>query len=168
MKKQFLTAAFLVNALALPLANANAQDSAEPKNGDITLVISGASHHFGQRSYWDENGQNRKWNETNYGAGLEYQLSKHFYVAAGGYKNSIHKPSFYAGAGVETNGSKPLGIGLEAGLITGYEIPVVPSAIPYIRIGSRNAPMNFKVNLIPPIKGVTPAVVAMQARLKIG
>ncbi|MDI1226879.1 MAG: hypothetical protein PSY14_04255 [bacterium] len=169
MKNKFLAAALLVNALALPLSDAAAQDSAgEPKQGDVTAVISGLSHHFGQRSYWDENGQNRKWNETNYGAGLEYQLSKHFYVAAGGYKNSIHRASFYGGVGAETNGGKPLGLGIEAGLITGYEIPVVPSVIPYVRIGSRNAPVNLKINVIPPIKGLTPAVVAVQARFKIG
>lgn len=169
MKNQFLAVALFVNAFALPLSNAVAQDrTSEPKKGDVTAVISGVSHHFGQRSYWDANGENRKWNETNYGAGLEYQLSKHFYAAAGGYKNSIHRGSFYLGIGAETNGSKPLGLGLQAGLITGYEIPVVPSIIPYVRIGSRNAPVNLKINVIPPIKGLTPAVVALQARFKIG
>ncbi len=170
MKKQLIAAAIIFNALALPLANASAQDvkPSTPEKGDISLVVSGVSHHFGQRSYWDESGQNRKWNEVNFGGGIEYQLSKHFYAAAGGYKNSIHKASFYAGAGVETDGSRKFGAGLEAGLITGYEIPVVPSLIPYIRIGSRNSPLNLKVNLIPPIKGLTPAVVAVQARFKIG
>lgn len=169
MKKQIMAAALIFNALAVPLSNASAQDAkpSSPEKGDVSFVLSGVSHHFGQRSYWDDKGQNVKWNEVNYGAGIEYQLSRHFYATAGGYKNSIHKASFYAGAGIETDGSRKLGAGVEAGIITGYEIPIVPSLIPYIRIGSRNDPFNLKVNLIPPIKGLTPAVVALQARFKI-
>ncbi|HYD17449.1 MAG TPA: hypothetical protein VEF76_03095 [Patescibacteria group bacterium] len=167
MRLRLVAAAIAFNALTLPLSPASAQEAAGTEKGDVALLVSGASYHVGQRTYRDENGQSRKWNEFNPGLGLEVQLSRHFYLAAGGYKNSIHKPSLYAGIGAETDSRRRWGLGVQAGLITGYEIPVVPSAIPYLRIG-RQDKANVKINVIPPIKGLTPAVAAVQLRIPIG
>lgn len=172
MKKFLLSTVFALHALAVPVGVASAQDrQADPPpedKGKISLVASGLSHHFGQRSYWDKDEQQqRPWNEVNLGGGLEYRLNHRFHLAAGTYRNSIHRQSFYVGVGIESGDNKTVGFGLEGGLITGYEIPVVPSLIPYVRFGERDG-VNLKVMAIPPVKNLTPAVVALQLRVPLG
>lgn len=171
MRKFIVAAALALSALVTPLSQASAQSTEPQKDKEpskLTLVLAGASHHFGQHEFWD-NGQLRPFNEFNPGLGLEYKLSKHFHASAGTYKNSIYRQSFYAGIGIETDGSKPLGAGIELGGITGYaELPVIPSAIPYLRFGSQDGRVNFKLLGIPPIKNLTPAVLGLQMRVKIG
>lgn len=170
MRKWIVAAALAFNAAALPLGTAAAQ-SPEVKPVDppnkFTLLTSVASHHFGQRGYWDK-GEYRPFNEFNPGVGLEYKLSDHIHLSAGTYRNSVYRQSVYAGVGFETGGNKQFGLGIELGGITGYnEMPVVPSAIPFVRIGDKNG-VNAKVMVIPPVKNLTPAVVGLQFRVPIG
>lgn len=172
-RKNLAALALVFTALAAPVGQASAQDNnpAPPKDdaSKVSLVVSGVSHHFGQRSYWDaDKGQQRPWNEVNPGIGIEYNLGDHWHLSAGTYKNSIYRQSFYVGGGVETNGGKNYGLGADIGAITGYEIPVTPSIVPYLRLGKRDGAFNVKILGIPPIKGLTPAVLAVQALLKIG
>jgi hypothetical protein len=151
-------------------------DKKKPKpednnKGRLSLVFSGVSHHFGQREY-RENGQMRHFNEINPGIGVEYGLGKHgpfsTYVTAGIYKNSVYNTSKYLAAGIETNGSKFVGAGIEGGLLTGYpDMPVPLAAIPYVRIGEADG-VNLKVNIIPPIKNLTPMTVGVQLRVPLG
>lgn len=150
-------------------------DDKKPKpdsnKGKLSLIFSGVSHHFGQREYWD-NGQLRHFNEVNPGIGVEYGLGKlgpfNTYVTAGVYKNSVYNTSKYVAAGIETNGSKFLGAGIEGGLLTGYPDMKVPiAAIPYVRVGDTDG-VNLKVNIIPPIKNLTPMTVGVQVRVPLG
>jgi hypothetical protein len=150
-------------------------DDKKPKTDDnkgkLTLVFSGAAYHFGQREYWD-NGHKRHFNEINPGIGVEYGLGKlgpfDTYLTAGIYKNSVYNTSKYIAAGIETNGSKFLGAGIEGGLLTGYPDMKVPiAAIPYVRVGEADG-VNLKVNVIPPIKNLTPMTVGVQLRVPLG
>lgn len=144
----------------------------DPK-GKLSLVFSGAAYHFKQREYWDrEHGGMRHFNEINPGIGVEYGLGKlgpfNTYVTAGIYKNSVYKTSKYLAAGIETDGSKFLGAGIEGGLLTGYPDMKVPiAAIPYVRVGEADG-VNLKVNVIPPIKDLTPMTVGVQVRVPLG
>ncbi|MEZ0226090.1 MAG: hypothetical protein ACAH83_16160 [Alphaproteobacteria bacterium] len=151
-------------------------DDKKPKpdddnKGKLSLVFSGAAYHFGQREYW-ENGHKRHFNEINPGIGVEYGLGKlgpfNTYLTAGVYKNSVYNTSKYVAAGIETNGSKFLGGGIEGGLLTGYPDMKVPiAAIPYVRVGEADG-INLKVNVIPPIKNLTPMTVGVQVRVPLG
>jgi opacity protein-like surface antigen len=138
---------------------------APPEKGRLTGVFSVASHHFGWRQF-TENGQTRTFNEFNPGVGLEYRINDTFHVEAGTYKNSLYRTSVYASVAAETNGSKFLGAGLQAGLLTGYDMPAPVAAIPYLRFGSRDDKVNVKLNIIPPIPKVTPATIGAQVRVK--
>jgi hypothetical protein len=153
-----------------------AADDKKPKpdtasnKGKLSLVFSGASHHFGQREYWDGK-EMRHFNEINPGLGVEYGLGKvgpfETYLAAGFYKNSVYNTSKYLAAGIETSSSKFLGAGIDAGLLTGYpDMPVPVAAIPFVRVGKSDGP-NLKVNVIPPIKNLTPMTVGVQLRVPI-
>lgn len=139
--------------------------------GKLSLVFSGVSHHFGQRTFWD-NGVQRPFNEVNPGIGVEYGLGRvgpfDAHVAAGVYKNSVYDTSKYLAVGLETNGSKFIGAGIDAGVLTGYPDMKVPlAAIPYVRIGNADGP-NLKVDVIPPIKNLTPLTVGVQLRIPLG
>jgi hypothetical protein len=155
-------------------------DDKKPKPDDkdkkkLSLVFSGASHHFGQRGFM-ENGTFRHFNEFNPGLGVEYRFGRlgSFDVNAGAgfYRNSVYNTSKYVSVGVETNGSKFIGAGIDAGLLTGYPdmgstiagMPLV--AIPHLRIGEADK-VNLKVEVIPPIKNLTPMTVGVQVRVPI-
>lgn len=135
------------------------------KKGDLSVVFSVASHHFGWRQF-NDHGNMRTFNEFNPGVGLEYRLNDTFHVEAGTYKNSLYRTSVYASVAAETNGSKFFGAGIQAGVLTGYDMPAPVAAIPYLRFGSRDDKVNVKVNVIPPIKNVTPATIGAQVRVK--
>lgn len=63
--------------------------------GDLSVVINGRSHHF-DSSY--------DWNENNYGLGFEYRLETTSrwkkIVMANGFRDSVNKMSYMAGAGL--------------------------------------------------------------------
>jgi opacity protein-like surface antigen len=140
-------------------------DPDPPEKGKLSVVFSVASRHFGWREF-RENGVDRTFNEFNPGVGLEYRLNDTFHVEAGTYKNSLYRTSMYASIAAETNGSKFLGAGVQAGVLTGYDMPAPVAAIPYLRFGSRDDKVNVKVNVIPPIKDVTPFTLGAQVRIK--
>jgi hypothetical protein len=151
-------------------------DDKKPKpdddnKGKLSVVFSGAAYHFKQREYWD-GARMRHFNEINPGIGVEYGLGKvgpfNAYLTAGVYKNSVYNTSKYAAVGLETSGSKFLGAGIEGGLLTGYPDMKVPiAAIPYVRVGEADG-VNLKVNVIPPIKNLTPMTVGVQVRVPLG
>ncbi len=119
---------------------------------------------FETRSYHFEEG----YNNFNPGIGFEYRLNNTFHIGAGGYYNSLERFSGYALAGAETSGKRFFGVGAEAGIVTGYDWAVTPAAMPYVRLGSRESRVNAKIDVMPPIPGVTPALVTLQLRVKLG
>ncbi len=138
-------------------AAASAQKTLNGPQDRLTAVVTTMSHHFGSQGF----------NEFNPGLGAEYRLSPTFHIGAGAYHNSVKKLSAYALVGAETNGDRFLGAGVEAGVVSGYlaDSPVIPSALPYIRIGKRTGFANAKIGCIPNIKDVTPTVLTLQVRI---
>lgn len=148
-----------LQGLLFPPATIRAQNTERPPADLLArtnMVFETASYHFGGG-----------YNNFNPGAGFEYRLSRHFHAGAGLYKNSIEELSVYALGGVETNGRRFMGAGIEVGVVSGYTEGIIPSAMPYLRLGRRDGRVNIKINAIPEIKNVTPAVVAAQVRVRL-
>lgn len=107
-------------------------------------------------------GTDRKYNETNTGLGFGARGGLLF----GGYENSLGRPSFYAAKEWKTDpyriGSVDLQGGLLGGAVTGYGRPVMPLLMPEVLASMGDHSM--ALGLVPPIKNVTPAVLALQYR----
>lgn len=162
-----LSAAAFV-ALSGVTAAAQTQEEAPtpaPEYRKTSLAIMATSKHFG-KDWYHHNGRFYDYNEFNPGWGIEYRLSKHFHATAGVYLNSVEDISVAVVAGAETAGDKWVGVGAEAGAITGYlRFPVTPMALGYLRIGKRDH-FNVRVNLMPgSIKKA--AVLSLQARVPV-
>jgi hypothetical protein len=105
-----------------------------------------------------------QYNENNVGIG---------YLGPGGwmggaYKNSLNKTSVYAGRealrdlfGDRNNGLRG---GVVVGAVTGYGKPLTPMVLPELvyRMGDQSIAGTF----VPPVRGMTPATVALQLRRK--
>lgn len=88
----------------------------------------GVSHHFNPE---------RDYNETNYGFGYEYEWKDNVNLAAGWYKNSLDRDSYYAGIRYTPDrqsllGARILGadVSYVIGGISGYRKYVVPMVLP--------------------------------------
>lgn len=80
-------------------------------------------------SYHLERGKD--YNEANLGLGLKMKApASRWFVAAGGYQNSLYRTSLYAGVGTDLPKTGPLALRLTAGVVTGYNIPVAPALLP--------------------------------------
>jgi hypothetical protein len=134
-------------------------------NWESTTLANGDISWTADMSHAEER---RKYNEFNPGIGVNYEVNNWMHAGVGVYKNSIHNTSVYALVGAETNRSKFLGAGVEVGAVTGYNIPVAPSGVGFVRFGKESQFVNLKVSAIPPIPDVTPAVVAAQVRFNLG
>jgi hypothetical protein len=103
-------------------------------------------------------------NEQN--TGLGYRSPEGWMLGA--YRNSINKPSVYAGREFSTTlfgegGDHHLDAGVMLGGVTGYGRPVTPAILPELiyRMPQGRA---LAATVVPPIKGVTPATFALQMR----
>jgi hypothetical protein len=167
MKKKFLTALLALQGLFAIQGTAQAPIAPErPREGKIardlsagkiSLVFETVSYHLGGG-----------YNNINPGIGFEYRLRDRFHIGAGTYRNSMEVQSVYALAGFETNGKKRIGVGAEAGIITGYNESIIPAAAPYLRLGSRKGRLNVKIDMLPPVPDLTPLVFTCQLRLRLG
>lgn len=107
-------------------------------------------------------GTDQKFNENNGGIGFIAPSG----LLGGYYRNSLDKDSFYLGKEFKTgllgNDKAGVDIGAILGAVTGYNKSVMPLALPELigRIGDHNAALT----MVPPIRGVTPATVALQYR----
>lgn len=107
-------------------------------------------------------GADRKYNETN--SGLGYRSPEGWMV--GGYQNSLNRPSFYAGKEFQTDLiPNRLAAALMVGGVTGYDKPINPLALPAL-IYKLDQERALAATMVPAIKGVTPATVALQLRKK--
>lgn len=90
---------------------------------------------------------------------------------AGGYRNSINKPSFYAGKEMLANlfGGEGSDHRLDAGVVlggaTGYGRPITPMILPEM-VYRMPQGRSLAATFVPPIKGQTPATFALQMRKK--
>ena len=102
----------------------------------------------------------KDFNENNYGLG--YKTNDGY--LAGVYRNSLDKNSVYAGKEFQTDpliGDK-LKLAIVLGLVSGYNKSAMPMALPEILYGDKQN--ETALGVVPPIKGVTPATLALQFR----
>lgn len=83
----------------------------------------------------------REYNQINPGIGVERSIGAG-HVGMGGYINSSGRLSVYGVVGAEKKLGK-VALGVEGGVVTGYKVPVLPLAFPYIRLGP------IKLNVLP-------------------
>lgn len=109
-------------------------------------------------------GTNKQYNEQNSGLGY---VSPDGYLL-GAYVNSLNKPSVYAAKEWTTDpyqmGPVQLQGGILGGAVTGYRKPLTPLLMPEL-LGSYHDHM-LALGLVPPVKNVAPAVLALQYRRK--
>lgn len=125
---------------------AAALNDLKPKGQVMTGFV---SKHFGGGNF----------NENNYGLG--YRTPEGW--MAGAYRNSLDKPSVYVAREFLGNlfGDK-LKAGGIVGAVTGYGRPIMPMAMPSLVYDGDSG--SVAATMVPPIKGVTPATLALQYR----
>lgn len=127
----------------------------------LSLVLHGFSLHA---TDYDDNG--RKWDETNYGMGLRYEVNKDWAMQGGFYQNSQHRTSVYAGVDWLPLHVGPFSAGGGLGIATGYSLaPVVPVATLNVRatLASR---VDVMVRYLPPITPKMTSVAAVEFSLR--
>lgn len=128
------------------------------------LVIAGKSYHFGGDGKYMDNYQLHDLNEINPGLSAQWKLAQYdksqAFLEIGSYKNSQHNQSNYVALGYEHDllDSKNMGIGIKAGIISGYEdfVPenlvigdhFIPAFAPYVRLGE-DSDIHVDVSLMP-------------------
>lgn len=96
-------------------------------------------------------------NENNFGLGY---VSPQGWMA-GAYRNSLNKPSLYAGREFTRNLFGNVDGGVVLGGATGYGRPVTPLVLPELIY--RNGDRRFAATVVPPVGGA-PATLALQVR----
>lgn len=107
--------------LVMFVSNANAYN--------YSLNINGKSKHLDTTE---------KFNENNLGLGVLIEEDNQF-LTAGVYKNSVNRPSYYIGTGIQKPyGNKLLYFkpGILVGLVSGYDATLVPMVLPLVSIGN--------------------------------
>lgn len=131
------------------------------------LTINGASKHTPASEY-----RNVDWNEQNQGFGLiGKKINKDIIdsIGIGQYLNSLGKNSIYGMMGKQKRllggDNFHLDAGGRAGLVTGYDLPVVPMLQPMLSLGGKN----FDINLAwqPKVPGLTPEVFMLNADYRL-
>lgn len=101
----------------------------------------------------------KDYNEQNHGLGYK----NHDGYLAGVYRNSLNKNSVYAGKEFQTDPiADKLRLAIVLGMVTGYNKPVQPLALPEVLYGNKEH--ELALGIVPPIKNVTPMTMALQYR----
>jgi len=120
--------------------------------GEISAVLNGKSYHVGST---------QKWNEANYGLGLEYQFAStsrwRTRLMANGFRDSNYDMSYMAGAGLHRNLISTsrlddfyLDVGINAFVMTRHDVRdnrPFPGALPSVTLGNRYG--GFNVTYLP-------------------
>lgn len=102
----------------------------------------------------------KEYNEENHGIGYK----THDGYLAGIYRNSLDKNSVYAGKEFQSDPvlNDKLRLAIVLGLVSGYNKPVTPLALPEVLYGNKEH--ELALGFVPPIKKVTPGTLALQYR----
>jgi len=107
--------------------------------GDVWLQVPLASYHFDRT-----NDEGEKYNQRNFGIGLEYAVSEKFRLQAGMYRNSLGLESGYVGASyLPWSPFRYSRIGVSAGVVSGYDENVIPVVIPTLSIEGKKLGANI-------------------------
>lgn len=132
--------------------------SASLQAGELSLQLSGKSHHINP---------SQEYNEQNYGAGITYQV-KQQYLAAGFYKNSLNRTTEYLLAGWRkdlVDGDITVSPGVMIGGLTGYKDKAVIALAPTLTVGYQRVKLNTLI--LPAINGFD-GVIFMQLEITLG
>lgn len=153
-------------ALSLPLMAlvARADEGRAPggpmaDTPSVWLNIGGFSRHFNREA---------RYNERNFGVGLEWRHSPEVALMAGVYDNSLRKPSQYAAVNWQPWQIGPIKLGAAIGVLNGY--PAIErggtffAALPMATLEGRRFGVNLGV--IPSMKNVDGALLP-QFKLRI-
>ena len=129
--------------------------------GPVVLNLHLGSFHAGNDGYWSaETGKLTDYNQSNPGLGASYQFTNNLELRGGGYKNSHDANSFYLGGAAYTSSKRLVGIGVVAGVVTGYDglilnpdfeyKPVQPFAMPsvFLNYGSIRSEIGYLPALV--------------------
>lgn len=115
------------------------------------LLLHGGSKHYGDTQGYD-------FNESNSGVGYQHDITPQFAVIGGVYDNSYNRTSVYAGAAVTTNPRRTFSVGLQGGIVTGYDDTpqgtgvVTGYVLPFVR--ARRGLVFAEIGWIPPLTGI--------------
>ena len=129
-------------------------------NAETWYVSTLASYHYNTE---------KKYEQQNYGVGIEHRLTEHFGIVAGGYRNSNRRDSLYLGvawAPIQLYG--PLRLGVAGMVVSGYETAknteLLKAAFPFYSVEYKGYGINIPI--IPPVSGTTPGVVGLQVKVR--
>jgi hypothetical protein len=149
----------LLAGFAAPTSRADEVAAPSAEQPQIWINVGGFSRHFDRGS---------RYNENNFGFGIEWRRSPQVAVMAGVYDNSLGKPSQYAAINWQPWQIGPVKLGAAVGLLNGY--PAIErggtffAALPMASIEGRRFGINL--GLIPSIGNVDGAVL-LQFKLRI-
>ena len=86
-------------------------------NGWINFHV--GSHHL--QPYYKVNGEPHPYNEANFGIGVALPISSNIEASTGFFENSYNKTSAYVAANLHTANSRGFSVGVNSGIVTGYE-----------------------------------------------
>lgn len=163
---RLLRPCLLVLLLAVA-GTARAQDarSAPEWWGNVNLV----SHHFGDEDEFLAPGE--RFNQENWGGGVEVQWRPRHAASAGYYRNSVDEDSWYALYHyTPLQFGRHVRVGGMAGVVTGYPGYNDGGIAPAGGLVAKMEGERVGVNLIylPRISGVTPNTLALQFKLRLG
>jgi hypothetical protein len=121
-------------------------------HADDELIFLGASHHMNTETPHQE---------RNWGFGME-----HDDISVGAYRNSFNRKSIFALCNVyEHRFTDHLSFSLPAGIVTGYQREVIPTALPTFTYRLSKY-LYIDVAVIPPI-GTNPGIIGAQVRVPV-
>lgn len=124
-------------------------------------VTPGAVSYHVERT--QDNGQ--RWNETNYGLGVEYEVSPQTAVMIGVYRNSLDRWTHYALVQYTPIVFGPVRFGAMVGAVDGYSSNVDPALAPVATIEGKRFGLN--VSFVPKVEALkTASVVAVQFKFR--
>lgn len=137
------------------------------------LTVNGVSRHITPISVEAPSNGASRWNESNYGLGISLKNNTEDgllrSLLLGQYHNSIGNNTTYAGAefGKRLLGNDKLNLngGVTAGLMTGYDIPLVPMILPTLSVGVGDA--NYNLRYSPHVPGMSPEVYMFNVDYKL-
>lgn len=122
------------------------------------MVATVASHHYGT---------DKKYEQGNYGIGLEHDIAKDWRAISGMYRNSNRRDSIYFGVSWTGYRYRGFGVGVAAMMVGGYETPknqeLVKAAFPFLSYEAKGWGVNVPII---PATGSTPGVIGLQIKVK--
>jgi hypothetical protein len=106
------------------------------------------------------------YNQINPGLGYRMDFSDHNFISIGTYKNSLNNQAIYAGVGKKLFCYRNATFTIDAGLVTGYAIRVMPFLIPEVSFNIVKN-VDFAINYFPKYPRSADSAFAFSLQFKI-